>query len=118
MNKRRESAITLTVFLALLVGLSAGGYWLIFRLESATPLMMSVGLAAILTCLIRGHELASLGWAWGSWKYQWLSYALPLGMIATAYLLIWGAASAIGTTPALYWRGNRITTWIAGATGP
>ena len=90
MNKRRESAITLAVFLALLVGLSAGGYWLIFRLESATPLMMSVGLAAILTCLIRGHELASLGWAWGSWKYQWLSYALPLGMIATAYLLIWG----------------------------
>jgi uncharacterized protein len=90
MNQKRESAITIAVFLALLVGLSACGYWLIFRLESATPLMMSVGLAAIFTCLIRQRDLASLGWGWGAWKYQWLSYALPLGMIATAYLLIWG----------------------------
>jgi uncharacterized protein len=90
MNQKRESAITLAVFFALLVGLSAGGYWLIFRLESATPLMMSVGLAAIFTCLIRKRDLASLGWGWGAWKYQWLSYALPLGMIAAAYLLIWG----------------------------
>lgn len=90
LNRRRESAITLAVFLALLVGLSAGGYWLIFRLESATPLMMSVGLAAIFTCLIRKRDLASLGWGWGAWKYQWLGYALPLGMIAAAYLLIWG----------------------------
>ncbi len=90
MSQRRESAITLAVFLLLLVGLSAVGYWLIFRLESATPLMMSVGLAAIFTCLIRRRALASLGWGWGAWKYQWLSYALPLGMIAAAYLLIWG----------------------------
>jgi membrane protease YdiL (CAAX protease family) len=52
--------------------------------------MMTVGLAAILTCLIRRRDLASLGWCWGDWKYQWLSYALPLGMIAVAYLLIWG----------------------------
>jgi uncharacterized protein len=89
MNRKRESAITIAAFLALLVGFSAGGYWLIFRLESATPLMMSVGLAAILACLIRGRELASLGWGWGAWKFQWLSYALPLGMIAVAYLLIW-----------------------------
>jgi uncharacterized protein len=90
MNQKRESAITIAVFLALLVGLSACGYWLIFRLESATPLMMSVGLAAIFTCLIRQRDLASLGWGWGAWKYQWLSYALPLGMITAAYLLIWG----------------------------
>ena len=89
MNHRRESAITLTVFMALLVGFSAVGYWLIFRLESATPLMMSVGLAAIVTCLIRRRDLTSLGWGWGAWRYQWLSYALPLGTITAAYLLIW-----------------------------
>ena len=89
MNHRRESAITLTIFMALLVGFSAVGYWLIFRLESATPLMMSVGFAAIVTCLIRRRDLASLGWGWGAWRYQWLSYALPLGTITAAYLLIW-----------------------------
>ena len=94
MSQRRDSAITLSVFLALLIGGSAAGYWLIFRLESATPLMLSVGLAAIVTCLIRRRALDSLGWGWGDWKYQWLSYALPLGMITAAYLLIWGGGFA------------------------
>ncbi len=53
--------------------------------------MMSVGLAVIVTYLIRRRDLASLGWGWGAWRYQWLSYALPLGMIAAAYLLVWAA---------------------------
>lgn len=93
MNRKRDSAITLAVFLVLLTGFSAVGHWLIFRLESATPLMLSVGLAAIVTCLVRRRDLASLGWSWGAWRYQWLSYALPLGMITTAYLLIWSSGS-------------------------
>lgn len=53
--------------------------------------MLSVGLAAILTCLLTNKGLHSLGWAWGSWKYQWLSYLLPVGYIAAAYSLIWVA---------------------------
>lgn len=53
--------------------------------------MLTVGLAAITTCLIRGRDLASLGWGWGGWSFQWLSYALPLGMISAAYLLIWSS---------------------------
>lgn len=89
MTQRQDSAITLAIFLLSLVGFSAAGYWLIFRLESAIPLMMSVGIAAIVTCLIRQRDLASLGWGWGAWKYNWLSYTLPLGMTTAAYLLIW-----------------------------
>jgi membrane protease YdiL (CAAX protease family) len=89
LNRRSDSAIAIAVFLALLVGFSTVGYWLIFRLESATPLMLSVGLAAIATCLIRRRDLDSLGWRWGAWRHQWLSYALPLGMITAAYLVIW-----------------------------
>lgn len=90
MDRARDSAITLALFLALLVGFSAGGYWLIFRLESATPLMLSVGFAAVVTCLVRGRSLDALGWGWGAWRYAWLGYALPLVMIAAAYLVIWG----------------------------
>ena len=51
--------------------------------------MLSVGVATILTCLIRKRNLASLGWTWGSWKYQWVSYLLPLVIVFVAYLIIW-----------------------------
>jgi membrane protease YdiL (CAAX protease family) len=51
--------------------------------------MLAVGIATILTCLIRKRNLAELGWAWGSWKYQWMSYALPLVISFVAYLIIW-----------------------------
>ena len=52
--------------------------------------MLSVGAAAIITCLVRKRDLATLGWSWGGWKYQWMSYLLPLGITTVAYLIIWG----------------------------
>ena len=82
------------IFLALTVALYTVGVWLIFRLSSATPLMLSVGLAAILTCLITRTSLRGLGWHWGSWKFQGLSYFLPLGYATVAYGLIW--ATGVG----------------------
>ena len=88
-RQNRDSIITLLVFLVLLVICTAAGYWLIFRLGRATPIMLAVGVATILTCLIRKKELASLGWGWGSWRYQWLSYGLPLAIALLAYLPIW-----------------------------
>jgi membrane protease YdiL (CAAX protease family) len=51
--------------------------------------MLAVGVATILTCLIRKQNLSTLGWGWGSWKYQWMSYLLPLGIAFVAYLIIW-----------------------------
>jgi len=65
------------------------GYWLIFRLGQATPLMLSVGLATVLTCIIRKRSLASLGWGWGEWKYQWMSYLTPFIIALIAYLIVW-----------------------------
>ena len=53
--------------------------------------MLAVGLATVLTCLIRKRNLATLSWAWGSWKYQWMSYLLPLLIVFVAYLIIWVA---------------------------
>lgn len=84
-------AATVGIFLVLTACLYPVGVWLIFRLGSATPLMLTVGLAAILTCLITHKKLHTLGWAWGGWKYQWLSYLVPLGYVAAAYCFIWAA---------------------------
>jgi membrane protease YdiL (CAAX protease family) len=87
----RESGITLVVFFVLLIACTAVGYWLLFRLGRATPVMLSVGVATILTCLIRKKDLATLGWGGWSWKYQWLSYLVPLLIAFIAYLIIWVA---------------------------
>jgi len=85
----RESIITLSVFLLSVIAFYVIGYWLIFRMERAAPLMMSVGFATILTCIIRKRSISSLGWGWGSWKYQWTSYLVPLAIATVAYLSIW-----------------------------
>jgi membrane protease YdiL (CAAX protease family) len=89
-GKLRASAPILLTFLVLAVVFYGLGYWLIFRLERATPLMMSVGLAAVASCLIHGRPLASLGLKWGDNRYQWASLLIPLGTISLSYLLIWG----------------------------
>ena len=91
MKISRDSAISLIVFFVLLFVCTAAGYWLIFRVGRATPIMLAVGVATILTCLIRKRNLAALGWGWGSWKYQWVSYLLPLAIAIVAYLIIWVA---------------------------
>ena len=91
MKISKDSAISLMVFFVLLIACTAVGYWLIFRLGRATPIMLAVGVATILTCLIRKRNLATLGWGWGSWKYQWMSYLLPLVIVFVAYLVIWVA---------------------------
>ena len=88
-NEANGPVVIIGVFLALTILFYFAGGWLIFRLSSATPLMMSVGLAAVVTCLLTRKELRTLGWRWGSWKIQWLNYFLPLCYVALAYGVIW-----------------------------
>lgn len=76
------------IFLGLTVCLYPLGLWLLVKLQSASSLMFTVGLAAIGACLICRRSLGSLGW--GSWKYQWLSYLIPLAYSLIAYVAIWG----------------------------
>lgn len=92
-SKRQSPVLIIGVFIALTVALYPIGFWLIFRLSSATPLMLTVGLAAIITCLITRTSLRGLGWHWGSWKLEGLSYLLPLGYVAVAYSLIWASGA-------------------------
>lgn len=77
------------VFLVLVVCLYPLGVWLLLRLQRASPLMLTVGLAAVGACLICRRDLGSLGWRWGDWKYQYQSYLIPLCYVALAYAAIW-----------------------------
>jgi uncharacterized protein len=52
-------------------------------------LMWSPALAALLTCRLKGLSLQSLGWSWGTWRWQWLAFAIPLGYTALAYAIVW-----------------------------
>ncbi|WP_394222260.1 CPBP family intramembrane glutamic endopeptidase [Alteromonas gracilis] len=89
MKISKESALTLVVFLSFVTLFYFVGFWLIFRMAQATPLMLSVGFATIATCLVRGKKLSSLGWGWGPSKYQWMSYLLPFLIVFVSYSLIW-----------------------------
>lgn len=89
MRISRDSTLNLTVFCVLLIVCTLLGYWLLFRLGRATPVMLSVGVATILTCLLRKKSLSTLGWGWGNWRYQWWSYLLPLLIAFSAYVIIW-----------------------------
>ena len=89
MKISKDTTLTLLTFFSLVIAFYFLGYWLIYRMAQATPLMLSVGLATLVTCIIRKRTLANLGWQWGDWKYQHLSYALPVGIALTAYIIIW-----------------------------
>jgi membrane protease YdiL (CAAX protease family) len=85
----KDTILTLATFFSLLIVFYVLGYWLVYRMGQATPLMLSVGIATLVTCIIRKRNLASLGWRWGAWKYQWMSYLIPFMIVLVAYLIIW-----------------------------
>lgn len=78
-----------------------------------TGLMWCPGIAALLTCRLRGEGFDRLGWRWGAWRWQWLAYLVPLGYTAVAYAIVWATGlggygnpeylDKIGT--ALGWKG-------------
>ena len=93
-HRQRAPILPLVTFLILSVVFYCVGYWLIFRLERASPLMMSVGVAAIATCLLHRRKLSSLGFSWGANRYHWISFLIPIGIATSSYLIIWGMGFA------------------------
>lgn len=86
----KDTIVSLCVFFLLLVLVSTVGYTLtLMHQTGSTPLMWSVAIAAIITCLIRKRSLSSLGFSFASWKYHWLSYLIPLSYIFVSYIIIW-----------------------------
>lgn len=59
------------------------------RMPLIICIMWSPGISAILTKLICDHNLRNLGWGWGKWRYQLLSYFLPVSLSLLVYGLVW-----------------------------
>ncbi|GAB3351939.1 lysostaphin resistance A-like protein [Lysobacter tyrosinilyticus] len=75
------------VFYALIIGT---GHLGAARGMYVTGLMWCPGIAAMLTCRLRGESLARLGWSWGAWRWQVTSYLVPLAYASIAYAVVWG----------------------------
>jgi membrane protease YdiL (CAAX protease family) len=52
-------------------------------------LMWSPGVAALLTCRLRGIPLAELGWGWPATRWILAGWLIPLGYTLIAYVAIW-----------------------------
>lgn len=62
-------------------------------LKPITPfdvlLMWSPGLAALTTVKVVGFKVSSLGWSWGSGKWEVIGYLIPFGWVAVGYSIVW-----------------------------
>lgn len=98
--KTKNTIITIKVILTFLlinILLSSIFYFLIIkagRINAADNryvygLMWSHGVAALITCLFYNLNVSILGWKWGGFKYQILSYITPFLYSLIAYLPIW-----------------------------
>ena len=75
-----------SVFYALIVG---NGHVAGARGMYVMGLMWCPGVAAMLTCHLRGDAIAQLGWRWGAWHWQVVSYLVPLAYVLVAYVIVW-----------------------------
>lgn len=75
-----------TIFYALIIacGHVAGGGGMY-----VTGMMWAPATAALITCRLTGKPLAELGWGWGSWRYIWMAYLLPVVYAGIAYVIVW-----------------------------
>jgi membrane protease YdiL (CAAX protease family) len=54
-----------------------------------TGSMWSPALAACLTKAFFGESVCELPWGWGSGKYVWLAYLIPIAYALPVYLIVW-----------------------------
>jgi membrane protease YdiL (CAAX protease family) len=92
-SERREAWTTISIFLAIVTGLSAVFHLAIVNLKPTSlyvgPLMWSPAVAALLTLRIRGRAISSLPWKWGEWRINRNAFIVPIVYVLVAYVLIW-----------------------------
>lgn len=95
MQRTPSSGIGLFLLLTLLlscvfyVPIIATGHLAAGKGMYVSGVMWCPGIAALLTCYLRGESAARLGWRWGAWRWQWLAYLVPLAYAAAAYAIVW-----------------------------
>jgi len=97
MSRSSSSAIVLFLLLTLLLSslfyalIIGAGHMGAARGLYTAGLMWCPGIAALLSCRLRGESPARLGWGWGRWRWQVLSYLIPLAYALIAYGIVWTA---------------------------
>lgn len=92
----RDARAGIWTYLACTFGLSSVFYALIIHAGTlgamrglyVLGLMWCPGIAALLTCKLRGRSPATLGWQWRG-RYQAASYAIPIAYALAAYVPVW-----------------------------
>jgi membrane protease YdiL (CAAX protease family) len=87
----------ITTFLVITLLFSSVFYFLIIRSGHmgggwgayVAGLMWSPGMAALVTCRLLGRNLSTLGWKWGTGRYEIISYLIPLTYSAIIYGFVW-----------------------------
>ncbi len=91
--ERRDAWITISIFMAILCGLSAIAHFALLELNPTSlyvgALMLCPAIAALVTQTLRGRKVSGLPWAWGNWRNNIEAYFVPVVYIALAYGLIW-----------------------------
>jgi membrane protease YdiL (CAAX protease family) len=65
-------------------------------------LMWCPGIAALLTCRLRGEGVGRLGWNWGASRWLWIAYLVPLVYATVAYAIIWSTGLGGFGNPAFF----------------
>jgi CAAX protease family protein len=85
-----DSKRALAVFFAAVVVVCGFFEFMAVHYKGGTYYVMwGVTIATLLTLWVTRRSPRSLGWSWGSWRYQWIAFLVPLGYTLVAYLIIW-----------------------------
>ena len=92
-----ESRRSVPIYVGFTIAFSSIFYFLIAKSgHSGGPfvnyvgcLMWCPGLAALATCKYLGRDLSTLGWNWGTGRYQLICYLIPLSYGTASYAFVW-----------------------------
>jgi membrane protease YdiL (CAAX protease family) len=106
---RRDAWGTISIFMVILICLSAIAHFAIIKLAPISLyvwcLMLCPAIAALVTQKIKGRKISSLPWRWGEWRYNIQAYFVPVVYVSLAYILIWtlGFGSAFNLETIAEW---------------
>ncbi len=92
-NSKSSAMIAILTFFVIFIPLTGFFEYAVVKWNYGgwiTGMMWSVGVAAIITCLVLRRPLSSLGWGFGKPKYLLLAFFLPIGYSLFAFLIIIG----------------------------
>lgn len=93
MNEQRQAWRNIGLFILFLIPISGMFVALKVAYGSHTlftyGMMWAPGLAAIVTCLATKRALSTMLWRFGSWKWHWRGYWVPIAYALAMYLPIW-----------------------------